>query len=279
MPPAADRAEAERPLDGRTIGVTADRKRDTLAKLLTARGAAVRIGPTLEIVEQADDPALAEATEVICAEPPVAVVLDTGAGVRSWFDAAERWGSAERLRAALARSTVVARGAKAASAAKSLGLSVAAVGASERLADLRAPLSAVDVADRPVAVQMSGEADRDGVVNQLRQRGARVTVVTVHQWRLPADHGAARDLIAAALAGELDAVTFTSAPAVRNLFALAETDERRAQLRDAFAGPLLAGCVGPVCAEVARGCGIERLVFPEVGRLANFVRVLTDALR
>jgi uroporphyrinogen-III synthase len=81
-----------------------------------------------------------------------------------------------------------------------------------------------------------------------------------------------------AVDGDLDAVTFTSQPAVRHLFRIAEEGGRGDELRAAFAGGLLAACVGPVCAEAAREEGIEHPVWPEPNRLTMLVRQVTDLL-
>lgn len=116
------------------------------------------------------------------------------------------------------------------------------------------------------------------LVEVLTKAGASVVSVPVYRWRLPDDPEPARRLAKAACAGQLDAITFTSAPAVHNLFALAGSPDEVDQLRAAFNGPVTAACVGPVCAEGARQEGVEDPLTPSVGRLGLLVRALGDHL-
>jgi uroporphyrinogen-III synthase len=74
-------------------------------------------------------------------------------------------------------------------------------------------------------------------------------------------------------------VTFTSAPAVRNLFAIAEEDGAADDLRAAMNTKTVAACVGPACADSARAMGIEEPLAPDVGRLGLMVRLLSEWLQ
>jgi len=74
----------------------------------------------------------------------------------------------------------------------------------------------------------------------------------------------------------MDAVTFTSAPAVHNLFEIAAENQLADRLRAALNGGVVAACVGPVCAGGAREEGVEAPLVPPVGRLGLLVRALSD---
>jgi uroporphyrinogen-III synthase len=95
----------------------------------------------------------------------------------------------------------------------------------------------------------------------------------------PADSGPARDLIRAACAGQLAAVTFVIAPAVHNLFALASEIGLDGSLRRAFNSRVVAACVGPVCAEGAIDEGVVRPLVPTRARLVPMVQTLTEYLK
>ncbi|WP_170977886.1 uroporphyrinogen-III synthase, partial [Blastococcus sp. CCUG 61487] len=60
------------------------------------------------------------------------------------------------------------------------------------------------------------------VVAGLRAAGAEVLPVPVYRWVLPEDVAPLRGLVATIAAAEVDAVTFTSAPAASALLAVAE---------------------------------------------------------
>lgn len=266
-------------LQGFVVGITADRRWSEQAELLQRRGVSVLHGPTIKTAYLARDDALRVATEAVLACRPDYLVATTGIGVRAWFEAAQAWGLAERLVDALAGARVVARGPKATAAVQTVGLSVWHSPASERLDDVIARLHDEPLAGRTIAFQHYGE--RNGpAVDALVERGAEVIEVPIYRWQRPDDVGPALRLVDAVCDGRVDAVTFTSAPALHNLVALARDHGRDAALIDAFnKGGVVAACMGPVCAQAARRVGIEEPVAPERGRLGLLVRVLTDALR
>jgi uroporphyrinogen-III synthase len=266
-------------LQGFVVGVTADRRWTEQAELLQRRGASVLIGPSIKTEYLAGDEALQAATHAVLARRPDYLVATTGIGVRAWFEAAQAWGLADRLVDALAETRVIARGPKAAAAAHAAGLPVWEQADGERLDNVIARLQAEPLAGRTVAFQHYGE--RNGLaVDILVGHGAEVIEVPIYRWQRPDDDGPALRLVDAACDGRVDAVTFTSAPAVHNLMALARDHGRDAALADAFnSRGVVAACIGPVCAQGARRVGIEEPIAPEHGRLGLLIRALTDALQ
>ncbi len=265
------------PLAGRVIGVTADRRWEEQQKLFNARGAEIVHGPTMITVDLTADAALRRATETLVAAPPDYLVATTGLGMRMWLEAAAGWGLGEELAASIAPARIVARGAKAASALRGAGFDVWWKAPEERMDQVVARLDEEDLTGARVAVQLFEPADHPSTT-ALAARAAELVEVPVYRWLLPGDRAPAEALLERALAGGLDAVTFTSQPAVRHLFRIAEDLGRGEDLRAAFAGGLLAACVGPVCAEAAREEGIADPVWPEPNRLTMLVRQVTDLL-
>ena len=82
-----------------------------------------------------------------------------------------------------------------------------------------------------------------------------------------------RRLVDQIVAGQVDAVTFTSAPAVTAL--LDASGDRAPAVLDAFGDRVLAACVGPVTAAPLRDRGVPALV-PDRARLGALVRAVTD---
>ncbi len=264
-----------RPLDGFTVGVTADRRWQEQAELLERRGATVVHGPTMTTLYLADDDDLREATLAVVADPPDFVVATTGIGVRAWMEAAAAWGLGDQLAAALAGARVAARGPKAAAVLEAAGVPVWARSGNEQMGALVDRLLSEGVEGRRVVVQEYGMPD-PATVGALRAAGASVVEVTVYRWRLPDDPGPALRLVEAACDRRVDALTFTSAPAVHNLFAIAAGAGLDGELRRACNDGVVAACVGPVCAEGARQEGIAQPLAPEVGRLGLLVRALSE---
>ena len=267
-----------RPLEGFSIGITADRRWEEQAQLLERRGAAIVHAPTISTLHLAQEDDLRRATLDLVRAPPQYLLATTGIGMRTWFDAARTWELGEVLGRALGAGRILARGHKAAGTLQALGLDVWQRAPSERLSELVDILLDQPLDGARVAFQEHG-SEAAGETARLRAAGATVVPVPVYRWRMPADEAPALRLVDACCAGRIDAVTFTSAPAVANLFLLAEEHGRADDLRRAFNEGVLAGCVGPVCGEAAREAGIDRPVLPEVGRLGLLVRVLSDSLQ
>ncbi len=264
------------PLDGYVIGITADRRAEEQCEMFRRRGARVVLGPAVRTLSLAAEAGLRATTEAIVAEPPDVLIAHTGIGIRSWFAAAESWGLDEALIDSLRDARILARGPKGAGAILTAGLPVEWRAPSETLAEIVAKLLGESVTGCRVAVQLDGAAQQRQV-EHLRAAGGDVLEVRVYEWTRPVDCEPALRLLDAACAQRLDAVTFTSAAAVANLFALAEEHDRAEALRDAFNDSVVAMCVGPVCADAVSALG-ARPVQPERARLGAMVHRLTAEL-
>jgi uroporphyrinogen-III synthase len=262
---------------GLVVGITADRRSDEQARLFEKLGIRAVVGPALATVMTTEEGALRAVTEDLVGRPPDDLVADTGVGIRSWMDAAAAWGLADRLKEALGATRILARGPKAVGALRSAGLAVAWRAPSEQLAELIDHLAGEDLSGRRVVLQLHGEDD-PASAQRLRDAGGEVVTLPVYRWSVPEDQAPALRLITLACEGELDAVTFTAAPAVHNLMALAEQAGLAEDLRRALNAGVV-GCVGPVCAEAARQEGLTAPIFPEHYRLGSLVHLVADELR
>jgi uroporphyrinogen-III synthase len=268
---------ALRPLEGFVVGVTADRRSAEQAELLERRGASVVHGPTIRTLYLASDDDLRQATEAVIADPPDYLVATTGIGIRAWFETAATWGLGDPLLASLEHAKAVARGPKAGAALQAAGLTVWARSPTEQLPGLVDILLAEVLEGRRVVIQEDG-VPRPELEALLTGLGASVLRVPVYRWRLPEDHTLALRLVEAAVDGCVDAITFTSAPAVHNLFAIAREAGVDGDLRHACNTNVVATCIGPVCAEGALAEGITAPIAPDLGRLGLMIRTLSDHL-
>ena len=260
------------------VGITADRRWDEQARLFADRGIETIHGPTMKTVDLSDDEALRTVTAALAERPPDYLIVTTGMGMRRWLEAARRWGLDTPLLAGLAAGTrIVARGAKATSAARGANLDVWWRAPEETMQEIVDHLAGFDdVARSRVALQLF-DPDGHPSTEILRAMAGELVEVPVYQWALPDDPAPALAIVDAAIAGELDAVTFTAQPAVHNLFRIA--GDRREELRAAFnAGGVVASCVGPVCASAATEEGVEAPIWPHPPRLTAMVKQVTAAL-
>lgn len=263
-------------LRGRTVGVTADRRGDDQAVMWRRLGAEVIRGAAIRSEAVLDPEHLRTVVAELIAEPPQWLVANTGYGMRALFALVEEWGEADDLRAALSRGRVVARGPKAAGAVRSFGLDLAWRSPSEQLAEVADHLIGEGIAGARIAFQLHGDASAD-FTSSLEAAGAEVVSLPIYRWTRPGDDEPALALIDGCCAGRVDALTFTSAPGVRNFMAVAESAGRSGDLVDA-ARRMVIGCVGPVCAAAAAEEGFKDIVVPDAWRLGSLVRVVADAL-
>jgi uroporphyrinogen-III synthase len=261
-------------LEGFTVAITADRRRDEFAALLERRGARVFLAPALRIVPIADDLELRGQTMELVHSPPTIAFVSTGIGMRGWLEAAEGWGVAEDLTAALGAGYLIARGAKARGALRAAGLADHWSPASESCEEVLKHLLQRGVAGERIAVQLHG-ADQPDFASALRAAGAEVVEARIYRWLPPLDLTPVRRLLELIVARQVDAVTFTSAMAVEAVLAIAGPDQDA--VVEALRGDVLAACVGPVTAAPLRTLGVDVLE-PGRGRLGALARALLDEL-
>jgi uroporphyrinogen-III synthase len=290
------RGEPVPPLFGFTIGLTADRRRDELAALLERRGAKVIHAPALRIVPLADDSTLLAATRTCLTGRLDAVVATTGIGFRGWMEAAEGWGVGGELRDRLTRARLYTRGPKVTGAVRAAGLSECWTPLSESAAEIADHLLQQDLRGTRLAVQLHGEPLPD-LVEGLRAAGAEVVEVPVYRWVPPEDIRPVQRMVELVISGGVDAITFTSAPAVASLLATADTLGRREALLESLrdgapqdrapedrapgdrapGDGVLTFCVGPVCAGPLERLGVPTLT-PARYRLGALARTLVAEL-
>ncbi|MGY1814983.1 uroporphyrinogen-III synthase [Blastococcus sp. SYSU D00820] len=267
----------ELPLAGYTVAVTAARRKEELGALLDRRGARVVHAPAIRIVPLADDAELVAATRAVLAAPVDLVIATTGVGFRGWLEAADAWDLP--LVQHLSGARVLARGPKARGAIRGGGLVDAWSPESESSAEvLEHLLSGAEgpLAGRRIAVQLHGDPLPD-LVSGLRTTGAEVLTVPVYRWVPPEDVTPVHRLVRSVVAGGVDAVTFTSAPAAASLLQIAEELGERDRLVAAMRGRVLAVAVGPVTAAPLEAAGIPTRQ-PERARLGALAREVVARL-
>lgn len=264
---------------GRVVAITAERRREEQAELLRTRGVQVIEVPTVHTVDLTADDDLRTTTQRIIDRPPGWLVATTGFGMRLWFEAADAWGVGDELVAALSSARVVARGAKAQSACRQRGLEVVWRAPGESMAEVVAWLRDQDgIDDATLALQLFDPGDHPATA-EVRSFTGEVVPVALYRWRLPDEVEPVRELARRIAGRDLDAVTFTSQPAVRFLLEVAADEGCRDEVVGALDdGWVLPVCVGPVCAEALTEAGIGTGVWPEPFRLVPMVKLVEQEL-
>lgn len=263
-------------LAGRRIAVTAHRRADDHLGALERQGAEVVHAATMRIVPVAEDTELIAETERLLAADPTALLVTTGQGFGTWLDAlpAPLRGRAE---AQIHQMRLFCRGPKARGAVRGRGLPDALTAPDETTASLVDIVLAAGIRDTAVGLQRHGYVDEHQLA-RLRTAGCEVYVVAPYRWLPGEDQAAVRDLIERVIAGELDAITFTSGPAVEALWGTARAagrlDALLAALRDGRCEVL---AVGHVTAQPLQDAGIP-VTWPERERLGALVRHAVERL-
>lgn len=270
-------AETAGPLSGYRIGVTAERRRDEIAAILSRRGATVTVGPAIRLIPLVDDDVLRERTQEAVANPNDVLIVTTGIGFRGWMEAADAWGLGRELRDVLQRTRILARGPKATGAVRSAGLSEEWTAPSESTEEVVSELLAEGVAGKRIGIQLHGLPIID-LRERLERGGAAVIEIPVYRWDFPDDLAPVDRLIHDIASRGLDAVVFTSALAVEALLVRAEQLGLGAELHDALKEMRpWACCVGPVTAAALVAADIPVLM-PERARLGDLLRMTSEEI-
>lgn len=269
------------PLTGFRVAVTSARRADELSALLRRRGATVTSAAAIQMVPLPDDDELRAHTEALIDVPPDIVIATTGIGFRGWIAAADGWGLAGDLTAALAKARVVSRGPKATGALRAAGLPEEWSPDSESSRELLHYLVEGGIAGQRIAVQLHGATEEwdpfPEFLDELRAAGAEVVPIRVYRWH-PAPHNGDFDALVAGIADEkFDAVSFTSAPAVASVLLRAREMGLENRVLAAFRRDVHAMCVGPVTARPLVRLGVPTSA-PERMRLGALARHITDEL-
>ncbi|MFI7675699.1 uroporphyrinogen-III synthase [Actinophytocola sp. NPDC049390] len=114
-------------------------------------------------------------------------------------------------------------------------------------------------------------------VDALRAAGASVVEVPVYRWTGPAEPAPLSRLLDALVAGQVDALTFTSAPAAASVLRTAAEEDRLERVLDALRYRVLVVCVGPITASPLARVGVP-VIQPARARIGALVRELAVAL-
>jgi uroporphyrinogen-III synthase len=276
--PQADEATdaAESPLEGFRIGVTSDRRSRDLIEALERRGAEVLHAPALKIAPVQEDIRLIEDTKAIIAAKPDLCIATTAYGMRRWCEAADSFGIGDELLETLGSTRMFVRGPKARGAVRAAGLADVGISSDETTSTLVDMLLTEGVRGKTVAMQLHGYTDVRQI-ERLRMSGATVLTVTPYRWVKPDGEDKLPRLIEAVCSGNLDVLTFTSAPAVDAMWSTAHEMGLYKQLVESLKLNVTTAVVGPVTAQPLLDAGLSPLI-PERFRMGALIRLVCEHL-
>ncbi|RFA16657.1 uroporphyrinogen-III synthase [Subtercola boreus] len=276
LPDAAGPGFRSDQLDGFRIGVTSDRRSEDLIAAFERRGADVTHAPTIRMTGVSNDGALEAETRAIIAAKPDILLATTSYGIRRWFEAADAAGVGDALAAQLEHTRILVRGPKARGAIRAAGLDDDGMSERETTTSLVDLVLRSSVMGQTVAVQLHGFTDPVQLA-RLTAAGAGLFTAAPYRWEQHEDSGRVLRLIDSICQSSVDAVTFTSAPAVESLFTTAESAGKLGELQAAFRENVVAAAVGPVTAAPLVEAGILPIV-PDRFRMGALIRLLCEHL-
>jgi uroporphyrinogen-III synthase len=206
-----------------------------------------------------------------------AVIALTGAAASCVLREAERQGRLADVLDSLRAATIVCRGPKPTAVMTRHSVHVDVIPEKPYTTrELLAAIEPLELAGRDVALMHYGERNAE-LSNALKSRGARLMEVCPYEWALPEDPSSLRALVAN-IAGQVDAVAFTSQIQVRNMFAVATEMGNAELVRDALNHDIVVAAVGPVCASALKQAGVTPDVQPGDPKMGPLLLALADYL-
>jgi uroporphyrinogen-III synthase len=238
--------------DGLAVAAFESRMAAEMARLIERYGGQPHVAPALREVPISDNTAVLEFGKRLLAGHFEMVVLLTGVGTKTMFAILQTGYPLDSVKAALARTTVLARGPKPVAALKELGLTPSiTVPEPNTWRDILHVLdergSLIEVR---IAVQEYGVSNPD-LLAALQQRGAQVTQVPIYKWALPENIAPLREVLVAIIAGQIDVVLITNAAQIDHVMQLLEQEGTTAQFKEAC-GKMVVASIGPTASERLR---------------------------
>jgi uroporphyrinogen-III synthase len=269
--------EGARHMRPKVVAILETRTGAHLGELIARRGFVPLLAPALEEVPDVDPQTVVALLDGWRTAPYAMVIFQTGVGTRALFGAIEALGRTAEVMKSLARTVVVVRGPKPTAElnARQVRIDVRAASPFTTATVLQA-IAGAALERAPVLVQRYGAANPE-LRDALEARGAVVTEIATYRWSLPADTQPLKDLLVALAASRVDAVVFTSAVQIHNLYAVAAALGDAASLAGLINGRVVAS-IGPVCSRALRSYGINPSFEANPPKLGPLVAGLCVAL-
>ncbi len=202
------------------------------------------------------------------------IIFSTGSGVTTLFQEVDRLGRLPELLAALHRVTIVCRGPKPAAALRRQGVPVSLIAPEPHTtAELLTVLADVELTGREITLVHYGDRNV-ALAEALRTHGCRLAELSLYEWQLPENTGPLEDLIQDLIAGQVDAIAFTSQVQARHLFQVAAGLDRVDTLVAALNDRTVVAAVGPTCATALQRLGVMPDVVPDHPKMGHLVVAL-----
>jgi len=264
-------------MKSKVVAILETRTGEHLGELIARRGGIPLLAPALEEVPDVDPRAVGSLIERWRIDPFKFVIFQTGVGTRALFQATDSAGLTGELLQHLKSATVAVRGPKPVGELNARGVRIDIRAATPFTTEtVLAAVSGLELQGTRVLVQRYGESNQQ-LRESLERRGARVEEIATYRWALPADTQPLEALLTALSRSGVDAVVFTSAVQIHNLYAVAEKFGRALELAGQL-NRLFVASIGPVCSRALREHGVTPSFEADPPKLGPLVAGLDQAL-
>ena len=261
------------PLRGKRVAVLESRLGRELSDLVAGRGAQPFHAPALAELPDLDLQAIAALVKSLAERPAKLAVFQTGVGTKALFAATDALSLTDKFLSMLRGMTIAARGPKPTGALRQRGVHIDRSAADPfTTRELLDCIQDVPVKGARVIVQRYGTANRE-LDSALEARSAEVIEIPTYRWSLPSDTAPLVELVARLERGEMDAVLFTNAEQVRNLFAVSNNKDVKGALNRT-----LVASIGPVASAALREAGVKIGVEASPPKLGALLSAVDNAL-
>jgi uroporphyrinogen-III synthase len=223
------------------------------------------------------------------------VIFMTGPGVFSLIELARSIGMEAALLASLRKVTIVARSAKPQMILRRFGIKVDLIPQENTLKGILDLLKDKDITGKTIAILWHGEEESKKIKEELYKAGIS-NIIEASSYRysfetqkdgasilrsmgfqfLAPDENNVVKLIEDVISGNIDVITFTSPPSVRDLFKIANIHHMSRSLKDSLNENVIVAAVGPSTREALEenGCYVD--VMPQIFKMGPMVKSVCD---
>jgi len=280
------------PLDGLTVAITGSRRANELAHLVTSLGGTPYLAPTIAIKapNKLKTGMRQFITEVLERRFDLILVM-TGPGIQAIIDESKKIHLGPRFLENLRQIPLIIRSGKPQQVLSKNGIDSNVTMPSRETVEACFTLALTrDVAAKRIAVIWHG-ANLHEQVDKLRATGAEVVEVSTYLYAREFDKSGTDllrslgyklvepdvekiiQLIEDLVAGKVDAVTFTSPPAVTNLFEIAAKHNRVEDLQTSL-NNIITVAVGPSTRQMVERHGVRVKVIPQIYKMGPMIAEL-----
>ena len=283
-------------LSGLIVGVTGSRRASELARIIRAFGGIPYIAPTIgiEVNQRINEEAGYFAHKILKEKVDYAVFM-TGPGVYSLMSAARNLGLEQDLIQILQEMTVVARSLKPKEALAMHGIKTKIVPEDNTSKGIAQLLRRRGIAGKRVFILWHGsysselktelEAEGADVFESLtymystglNQDGADILKTMGYEY-IPPEETKVLKLIEDISIANLDAITFTSPPAARELFKIASQHGLNESLRTSLNRSVIVVAIGPSTQKALEENDVRVDVMPTMYKMGSMIKSLSDYL-